>query len=101
MAYTKLVLNLLALWTVLQCTAILISDKCDVDRLYKELQDPSKDRIDVECDACVLIVCTIQALARENRTEEEIVTTATYLCEKLTERGKLVCSGIVPEFRVS
>ncbi|XP_065887574.1 sphingomyelin phosphodiesterase-like [Dysidea avara] len=99
MAYTKLVLNLLALWTVLQCTAILISDKCDVDRLYKELQDPSKDRIDVECDACVLIVCTIQALARENRTEEEIVTTATYLCEKLTERGKLVCSGIVPEFR--
>jgi len=101
MTYVTLVLNLLVLWTVLQCTAILISDRWDVDKLYKELHDVSKERIDVECDACALVVDAIQELVRSNTTEEEVVKTATYLCEKLQIQDKLVCSGIVPEFRVS
>jgi len=100
MTYATFVLNLLAFWTVLQCAAILISDRWDVDKLYEVLHDPTKERIDIECDACVLVVDAIQSLARENKTEEEILKTATFLCEKLKIQDKLVCTGIVPEFRV-
>jgi len=80
---------------------MLTSDRWDVDKLYKELHDPSKERIDVECDACTLVVDAVQSLVRENKSEEEIVKMLTFLCEKLKIQDKLVCSGIVPEFRVS
>ncbi|XP_065888775.1 sphingomyelin phosphodiesterase-like isoform X2 [Dysidea avara] len=82
-----IVFSLLACCAVLQSSESLNSD------------DPAKDRIDVECDSCILVVETIQFLFRENRSEDEIVDAAIELCTRLHIEDKYVCSGIVPEFK--
>jgi len=86
---------------MLQTSAIMIADKWDIDELNKQLHDPTKERIDLDCDVCVLLVDAIQFLARENFTEDTIVSVLTKLCIELKIQDKLVCRGIVPEFKVS
>jgi len=79
----------------------MVSDKWDVEKLSKQLHDPAKERIDLDCDACVVLVDAIQFLARENKSEDEIVDVATELCIKLGIEDKLVCTQAVREFKVN
>jgi len=81
----------------------------DIDELIKrldlELHDAAKEikkeLIGHDCEACLLIVEAIQHLARKNFTEDTIVDVVTKLCIKYKIKDKLVCSGIIPEFKVS
>ena len=50
---------------------------------------------------CVVLVDAIQFLARENKSEDEIVDVATELCIKLGIEDKLVCTQAVREFKVN
>ena len=99
--------SLLTIWLVLprvlQTSATPIVDRdWDLEKLSKQLHDPSKERIDFDCDACILIVDTIQRLARENASEDEVATVATELCIKLQiERANFICRQGVQEFKVS
>ena len=95
--------SLLTIWLVLQSSATAIMDRdWDLEKLSKQLHDPSKERIDLDCDACILIVDTIQRLARENVSEDEVATVATELCIKLQiERANFICRQGVQEFKVS
>ena len=95
-------INLLAIWLVLQTSAMMIGDgKRDVEELNKQLHDPSKELIDLDCDACVIIVDTIQLLARQNASEDEIATTVTKLCMLFKIEDNLLCTQGVQEFKVS
>ena len=97
----QLLALVLATWLVLQTSAMTIADKWDVETLSKQLHDPSKELIDLECDACVVIVDTVQFLARRNASEDEIVTTITELCILLKLEHNLICIQGVQEFKVS
>ena len=83
----------------------MIPDKWDVEELSKQLRDPSKERIDLDCDACKVIVDTIQFLARQDATEDVIATVATEFCIKFLYQykhfDKSVCTQAVQEFKVS
>ena len=80
---------------------MMIADKWDVEELRKQLHDPTKERIDLDCDACVVIVDVIQFLVRQNADEEEIAKAVTELCITLKIEDNLVCTQIVQEFKVS
>lgn len=95
-----LTIALLACCAVLQSSASLLSDHLDVDELYKQLHDPAKGKIDIDCETCFLVVDVIQFLVQENRSEDEIADAITELCISLQIEDQLVCSGIVPEFKV-
>ena len=101
MNHATLVVNLLALWLILQTSAMMIADKWDVEELREQLHDPTKERIDIECDACTVMVDAIQHLARENASEDAIIYVLEKLCILLKLQDSLVCHGIVPEFKVS
>ena len=101
MNHATLVVNLLSLWLILQTSAMVIMDKWDVEELREQLQDPTKERIDLECDACRVMVDAIQDLARKHASEDTIVYVAEKLCTLLKIQDSLVCHGIIPEFKVS
>lgn len=101
MYHATLVVNLLAIWLTLQTSAIMIADKWDVEELSKQLHDPAKERIDLACDTCKVMVDVIQYLASRNTSEDTIVSVLTKLCVALKVEDSLVCDGIVPEFKVS
>ena len=101
MDHPRFVVNLLAIWLVLQTSAMMMADKWDAEELNKRLHDPSKERIDLDCDACVILVDLIQFLARRNTSEDEIVTTLTKFCIEKKIEDNLVCTQIVREFKVS
>ena len=82
-----LTIAFLACFAVLQSSA---SDNWDVDELYKQLHDPTKDKIDVECETCFVVVEVIQTLVRENKSEDEIVEAAIELCISLQKADQLV-----------
>jgi len=65
MNHATFVMNLLAVWLMLQTSAIMIANKWDIDELNKQLHDPAKERIDLDCHACLILVDAIQFLARE------------------------------------
>lgn len=98
-------IKLLAIWLVFQTSALaspmMIPDKWDVEELSKQLHDPSKELIDIDCDACVIIVRTIQLLARQNASEDDIAKAATELCILLKIEDKSICTQAVQEFKVS
>ena len=79
----------------------MIADKWDVEELSKQLHDPAKERIDLACDTCKVMVEAIQYLASMNTPEDTIVSVLTELCILFKVEDSLVCSGIVPEFKVS
>ena len=79
----------------------MIADKWDVEKLSKQLHDPAKERIDLDCDACVVLVDTIQLLARGNASEDAIADVITELCITLNIEDKLVCTQAVREFKVN
>ena len=101
MSHATFVVNLLAVWLILQTSAVMIADKWDTVGLSKRLHDPTKERIDLECDACEVVVDAIQSLVRSNASEDTIVSVAIKLCIDLKIKDSLVCNGIVPEFKVS
>ena len=102
MDHPRFVVNLLAIWLVLQTSAMMMmADKWDAEELNKRLHDPSKERIDLDCDACVILVDLIQFLARRNTSEDEIVITLTKFCIEKKIEDNLVCTQIVREFKVS
>ena len=79
----------------------MIADKWDVEELNKQLHDPSKERIDLDCDACVITVELVQFLIKQNTSVEEIVHGVTEFCIYLKIEDNLVCTQIVREFKVS
>lgn len=79
----------------------MMADKWDVEELNKRLHDPSKERIDLDCDACVILVDLIQFLTRLNSSEDEIATAITKFCIQHKLEDNLVCTQVVREFRVS
>ena len=95
------VVNLVALWLVIQTSAMMVADKWDAEELRKRLHDPTKERIDLDCDACVIIVDLIQALARTNTSEDDIANTLALVCIQLKLEDHLVCTQVVQEFKVS
>ena len=101
MNHATLVVNLLAVWLILQTSAMMIADKWDVEELTKRLHDPAKERIDLACDACDVMVDAIQSLARSGVSEDVIVAVLKKLCVILKIEDSLVCNGIIPEFKVS
>ena len=99
-------IKLLAVWLVFQtsalASALMIPHKWDVEELSKQLHDPpSKELIDIDCGACKVIVDTIQLLARQNASEDEIAKAVTELCILLKIEDELVCFQGVQEFKVS
>ena len=78
----------------------MIADKWNVEELSKRLHDPSKERIDLDCDACVAVVDLIQFLIRQNASEEEMVHGVTIFCINLKIEDNLVCTQVVREFKV-
>ena len=78
----------------------MIADKWNVEELSKRLRDPSKERIDLDCDACVVMVDVIQVLARQNASEEKIATVVAELCIQLKVDDSLVCTQGAQEFKV-
>ena len=101
MSHAGFIVNLVALWLVIQTSAMMIADKLNVEELRKQLHDPTKERIDLDCDACVLMVDVIQFLVRQNANEEEIAKAATELCIQLKIEDKSVCTQGVQEFKVN
>ena len=102
MDHPRFVVNLLAIWLVLQTSAMMIADnEWDVEELNKRLHDPSKERIDLDCDACVILVDLIQSLTRLNTSEDEIATAITKFCIQHKLEDNLVCTQVVREFKVS
>lgn len=94
--------KLLIIWLVIHTSAMMLADKWDVEKLRKQLHDPSKERIDLACDACVIMVDAIQYLARLNSSEDDVATVITKLCKFLKiEKDPLICSQGVQEFKVS
>lgn len=79
----------------------MMADKWDEEELNKRLHDPSKERIDLDCDACVILVGLIQLLARLNSSEDEIASAVTKYCIQKKLEDNLVCTQVVREFRVS
>lgn len=79
----------------------MLADKWDVGKLSKQLHDPSKERIDLDCNACVVTVDLIQFLIKQNASVEEIVHGLTDFCIDLKIEDNLVCTQIVREFKVS
>ena len=79
----------------------MIADKWDIEELSKRLHDPAKERIDLACDTCDVLVDAIQFLVRSNTSEDTIVSVLAKLCTVLKVEDSLVCKGIVPEFKVS
>jgi len=118
MNHATFIVKFLAVWLILLISAI-IAEKSDhrwwpdidrdidemIKRLDLELQDAAKELkkelIDHDCEACLVTVGAIQFLARENFTEDTIVDVLTKLCIKFKIKDKLVCRGIIPEFKVS
>ena len=105
---TSVVLTLLALiyiWLAFLASARVITNKWDtewdVETLNKQLHDPSKERIDLDCDACKIIVDAIQFLARLNASEDEVAAVATWLCINLNIEVSYICQQGVQEFKVS
>ena len=101
MNHATLVVNLLAVWLILQTSAMMIADKWDVEAIRNRLHDATKERIDIACDACEVMVDAIQHLARSDISEDAVVTILTKLCVLLKIEDSVVCTGIVPEFKVS
>lgn len=101
MNHATFVVNFLAVWLILQTSATMILDKWDIEELREQLHDPAKERIDLACDACVLFVDALQSLVRLNYSEDMIASVLTKLCTSLKVEDRLVCTGIVPEFKVS
>ena len=101
MDHPTFVAYLVAAWLAFQTSAMIIANKWDTKQLYKQLHDPAKELIDLDCDLCEILVDAIQCWAKENRSESEIVSLATEVCIKLNVQDHLVCDGIVPEFKVS
>ena len=101
MDHPRIVVNLLAIWLVFQTSAMMTVDKWDVEKLNDRLQDPSKDGIDLDCDACVILVDMVQFLARQNASEDEIVAAVTKYCIITKIEDTLVCTQVVREFMVS
>ena len=93
--------HLVAIWLVLQCSAMMLPDKLNMEELSKRLHDPSKERIDLDCDACVVVVDLIQFLARQNASEAEMVHGVTRFCIDLKIEDNLVCTQVVQEFKVN
>ena len=77
--------------------------KWDVEKLQDrlQLQDPSKERIDLDCDACVILVDMVQILVRQNATSDEIASAITEYCILAKIEDTLVCTQVVREFKVS
>ena len=102
---TSAALTLLALiWLALLASAREITDKWDkwdVEKLNTLLHDPSKERIDLDCDACKIMVDAIQFLARLNASEDEVAAVATWLCINLNIEFSYICQQGVQEFKVS
>ena len=96
-----LIVNLLAVWLIIQVSAIRITDKWDVERLRRHLHDPTKGLMEQVCDTCKSLVDAIQQLARSNSSEDTVADVASRLCVKLNVQDSLICNGIVPEFKVS
>ena len=101
MKHATFVANFLAMWLMFQTSAMMIADKWDVRILSKQLHDPSKERIDFDCDACVVAVELIQFLVKQNASVKEIVHGVTEFCIDLKIEDNLVCTQIVREFKVS
>ena len=80
---------------------MMIADKWDVEKLNRELHDLSKECIDLDCDACIILVDIVQFLARSNSSEDEIVTVLTKFCIQAKLEDHLVCTQITREFKVS
>lgn len=53
------------------------------------------------CDACKIIVDTLDKLFVENKTEDEIVDVITDICIDLQIEDRNVCTLVVKEFKVS
>ena len=101
MSNVKIVVNLLVIWLVLHTSAMMIADKWNAENLNKRLHDPSKERIDLDCDACIVLVDIIQFMAKSNSSEEDIVIALTKFCIDAHLQDNLVCTQIVREFKVS
>ena len=65
---------------------------------YLHGSSPSSD---LTCDACKIIVDTLDKLFLENKTEDEIVDVITDICIDLKIEDRNVCTLVVKEFRVS
>ena len=52
------------MWLVFHTSFMIKMDKWDVGELSKELHYPFKERIHVDCDACVVTVDLIRLLIR-------------------------------------
>ena len=85
---------------MIQTSALMIADNWNMEKLSKQLHDPSKERIDLDCDACVVMVDLIQSLARQNASEAEMVHGVTKFCIDLKIEDNLVCTQVVREFKV-
>ena len=97
----KLAASLLAIWLIYHTSAMMLADKWDVRKLNEQLHDPSRERIDLDCDACVVAVDLIQFLIKQNASVDEIVHGVTEFCIDLKIEDNLVCTQIVREFKVS
>ncbi|XP_065178037.1 sphingomyelin phosphodiesterase-like [Sycon ciliatum] len=53
----------------------------------------------ISCDVCKVAIVAVQALVKQNATEEEIVKLSTRICIDLKIEDKRVCDGITVEFR--
>ena len=101
MKHATFLANLLVMWLVFQTSAMMLTGKWDVSKFSKQLHDPSKERIDFDCDACVAVVDLVQFLINQNTSVEEIVHGVTAYCIDAKIEDNLVCTQIVREFKVS
>ena len=95
-----LIVDFLAVWLIIQASAIRIADKWDMKRLRRQLHDPRKGLMEQVCDTCKSLVDAIQHLARSNLSEDTVAYVANELCVDLNVQDSLICNGIVPEFKV-
>ena len=90
--------SFLAIWLVFQTSAVMIVDKWEVN---EGLHHSSKERIDLDCDACLILVDMAQFLVRQNASEDEITNAITKYCIQNKLEDTLVCTQVVREFKVS
>ena len=87
-------------------STMAILNKWNIEKLSKQLHDSSKERIDLDCDFCRIIVDTIQFLTTQNATENEVANAITTLvCPYLNKSqtvhvADFICQQIIQEFKV-
>lgn len=78
----------------------LVATRRLVDLTAQRLNQYGSPSSGLTCEACKLIVDTLDVLFMENKTQDDIVDVITTICIDLNIQDRNVCTLVVKEFQV-